>query len=352
MACAYPQWRIPADALVNHPLYWQYKGRIHNKGVIIQRPEWECLKKTYPTVADKTDQIPCGKCIQCRLAYSRDWANRCMLELKTSKNAAFLTLTYDDANLEFAPYVDPETGEVGYRPCLVPDHFTKFMKRLRLWCSEYQEEPVRFFACGEYGDESQRPHYHVILFNLPQEFYAESNLFTAQGVVPPLWTCRALRKLWRFGMSVYGDVNWSTCAYVARYVVKKRKGKDRALQHDMQQLFFPDFPWPEEFVRMSRRPGLAREYYDQHKNVIYMTDEIFVPVKDCVQSVRPVKYYDRLYDIDNPDHLKRIRADRKQYAEQLSVDALSNTDLNEVEYLDLKHQSKLDQAKKLIRPSV
>ena len=87
-----------------------------------------------------------------------------MMELKTAWNAIFLTLTYDDAHLEFAPYVDPETGEVSHRPVLVPEQLQKYLKRIRR-AAERRGAPahIRFFACGEYGEDTERPHYHVIL---------------------------------------------------------------------------------------------------------------------------------------------------------------------------------------------
>lgn len=354
MACSYPQWRIPwTDGLDNHPLKYRYQSRIHNDGVIIQRPEYESIKKCYPVLADKIAQIPCGKCIQCRIAYSREWANRCMNEYETRQNALFLTLTYDTAHLEFAPYVDPDSGVISTRPTLWPAHFTNFMKRLRAWCHERQPSVrQRFFMCGEYGDQSLRPHYHAIIYDLPPEFVEGSHIYSDKNPQAILRTCPALDKLWPYGQAVYGDVSWATCAYVARYIVKKRKGKDAAKQREAQARFFPDQPWIEEYVRMSRMPGLGRDYYDKKKDVIYETDEMFVRINDRIQPVRPAKYYDRLYDVENPQRLESLKKQRKIVAEQMSIDRLSKTDLNEVEYLALQDRSKEDQAIRLIRPSV
>ena len=59
-------------------------------------------------------QIPCGRCIGCRIDYSRAWADRCMLEMMDHKSNYFLTLTYNDESLEKLRKqgVNPETGEV------------------------------------------------------------------------------------------------------------------------------------------------------------------------------------------------------------------------------------------------
>lgn len=34
-------------------------------------------------------EIPCGKCVGCRLKYSRDWADRCVLEAKQHEKISF-----------------------------------------------------------------------------------------------------------------------------------------------------------------------------------------------------------------------------------------------------------------------
>lgn len=357
MACSFPMYRIPWPALTNygsgwHRLAYVYQKKVHNDGVIVQRPEYEMIEKEYPDLAGRIQQIPCGKCIQCRLSYSREWANRCMLELKTSANAYFLTLTYSDEYLQFAPFCDPSSGELSTRPALIPKHFTNFMKRLRKRCAEMGQEGQRFFACGEYGGETLRPHYHAIIYNLPLELLENSHVFPDSSDEAPLWTAPELSKLWPFGHVVFGDVNWQTCAYVARYVVKKAKGKDRAAQikaHDM--LGLPQFP--EEFVRMSRRPGIGREYYERYKDRIYLTDEVFLPVKGEIQVLQPAKYYDRLYDVEYPKEMRHIKF-RRQLHNKYNMKARLKflTDLSEEEYLLLKDRSKQDQALRLVRPSI
>ena len=82
--------------------------------------------------------IPCGRCMECRLEYSRQWANRQMLEAATSDNNWFLTLTYDDEHL-------PKNSQ-GY-PTLVKNDVKKFMKDLREYYSyHYGISGIRFFA--------------------------------------------------------------------------------------------------------------------------------------------------------------------------------------------------------------
>lgn len=358
MACAYPQWRIPwSSALLGngwqrHRLADVYEKRVHNDGIIIQRPEFEMIQREYPDLARKIDQIPCGKCIQCRLAYSREWANRCIAELNTSVNAIFVTLTYATEHLQFAPYVDTDSGEVSMRPVLVPKDLQKFFKRFRQYCrEEFNFNGVRFFACGEYGENgTHRPHYHAIIYNVPAKIWENAHYWTPPGSDPVLFTSPLLDKLWPFGNVVFGDVNWQTCAYVSRYVVKKRKGEAKKVQQKAQEMLFPDNPWQDEFVRMSRRPGIGREYYEQHKNEIYRDDAMYVNVNGTVQTVKPAKYYDKLYDVDHHRELKRLKVVRVKAGQLGLASELSKTDLSEEQYLILKAESKEAQAKLLIRP--
>jgi hypothetical protein len=103
-----------------------------------------------PSRGAKFIQLPCGQCIGCRLAHSRDWATRCVHEAHMHDHNCFITLTYSPENL-------PEGGT------LVRKHFTDFMKRLRKALA-VDDISIRFFGCGEYGSKLERPHYHAIIF--------------------------------------------------------------------------------------------------------------------------------------------------------------------------------------------
>lgn len=112
--------------------------------------------------------VPCGKCVECRLDYSRDWANRCYLESKSYKDNYFLTLTYDDVSLPMVSSIDNETGELVRRSTLRPKDMTDFIKRLRRYYDfHFNHQGIRFYYCGEYGDHTFRAHYHMLVFNLP-----------------------------------------------------------------------------------------------------------------------------------------------------------------------------------------
>lgn len=84
--------------------------------------------------------IKCGQCMECRLAYSREWAIRITHEAAMHERNCFLTLTYDDDHL-------PKYGQ------LVKSDLQKFFKRLR------HHFNFKYVACGEYGERRRRPHF-------------------------------------------------------------------------------------------------------------------------------------------------------------------------------------------------
>lgn len=191
-------------------------------------------------------QLPCGQCIDCRLANSRDWANRCMLESQYYKDNYFLTLTYDPEHLPMNNRIDLETGEVldlEETGTLVPKDLQDFLKRLRIhWQREHGHTGIRFFACGEYGEEKARPHYHLILFNCPI-FDLKADHKSKKGNMN--YTSEEIAKIWQKGRIAVGSVTWDSCAYTARYVLKKINGPYSKAMYD-------SIGKEKEFVRMSR----------------------------------------------------------------------------------------------------
>lgn len=216
-------------------------------------------------------EIPCGKCVGCRLDYSRLWANRCKAETQYHEQNWFLTITYDEANL---PY-----GRKG-NPTLFPDHISQFMKVLR----KKFGDGIKFFCCGEYGGQTFRPHYHMILFGAKLDDLTEwFPMITEEGkkiVITKksksgnrLFYSPSLQECWKKGEIQVGDVSWNSCEYVARYVMKKASPEYASNVYDMLGI-------EKEFLRMSRRPGIGYQYYQDRKSTINLTDEVYLPGKD------------------------------------------------------------------------
>lgn len=197
--------------------------------------------------------VPCGRCIGCRLDRSRDWAVRCMHEAQThgSENC-FLTLTYDDEHLPSDYSVHVHVHQ-------------KFIRALR----DGTGRKLRFFACGEYGDKDQRPHYHYLIFGYrPRDL----RLHSKKNDIP-LYTSETIQKHWKFGFSTVGELTYETAAYCARYVVKKIGG-DRAAEHyrRVHPVTNEVVQVQPEFAKMSNRPGIGDAWYTTFKSDIFPSD--------------------------------------------------------------------------------
>lgn len=244
-------------------------------------------------------ELPCGQCFECRFKRSRDWAIRCMHEAQLHEFNAFITLTY-------APEHLPADQSLHY------DHFQKFMKRLR----KRFVVPVRFYMCGEYGENFGRPHFHACLFGVdfPDKKFLQQ---TKNG--DRLYTSEILSKLWPFGLSSIGDVNFQSAAYVARYIMKKITG-DAAFKHynsvDADGVITSRTP---EFTRMSLKPGIGAPWFDKFHSDVFPHDHVVVKGKPN----SPPRYYLRMikrnhlrdepnpglddYDIDEIQYARLVR---------------------------------------------
>lgn len=262
------------------------------------------VPKKSSMTAEKEIKLPCGNCFGCRLDTSRSWAVRCVLEAKNYKDNYFVTLTYSPEHLPLGWVNDPDTGEVFQQGILRPDHLTSFMKSLRKYYEyHFKHIGIRFFAAGEYGDRGGRPHFHLILFNLPindlkfHKFNYRGDRFDTSDLISSIWGK---------GFVEISAVNFETAAYTARYVMKKRKGKDKS--------YYETTGLVPEFTRMSRNPGIGRDYFEKNKLSIYENDFINVRVGKEFQQVRPSRYYDRLYASWDPYHFADIKDDREKFA--------------------------------------
>ncbi len=261
--------------------------------------------------------LPCGQCIGCRLEYSRQWAMRCLHEEMSWKtNSSFITLTYDNDHLPSKFLVGNSlSGEPLYGGVLVKKHFQDFMKRLR---KKFSDVKIRFYHCGEYGSKFSRPHYHAIIFNFDfpdKEIFRES-----EG--RQLFISKDLSSLWPFGFSTIGNVTFDSIAYVARYVTKKINGSlsenhYKRLVVDENGVLLDEIHLPKEYSTMSNRPGIGLEYYKRYKSEIYPSDFIIL---QNGRRMRPPKYYDLKFEIEDPVSFSKIKHKRLLKAKLLEKD--------------------------------
>lgn len=235
--------------------------------------------------------LPCGQCIGCRLERSRQWAVRCMHEASMHEENSFLTLTYDNSHL-------PSDGS------LVLSDFQNFMKRLR---KSIAPKRVRFYHCGEYGDQFKRPHYHALLFG---HDFSDKKFFSGSEE-RRVYTSGELSSLWPLGFSVIGEVTFESAAYVARYVMKKVTG-EKALDHYGGRA--------PEYTTMSRRPGIGASWFQKFRSDVYPHDRVIVRG----HHTRPPRFYDSLLGKDDPSTLALLKIDREKDSNRFVTDVLSS----------------------------
>jgi len=231
--------------------------------------------------------LPCGQCIGCRLERSRQWAMRCVHEASLYEENCFITLTYSDEYL-------PRDGS------LKKNHFQGFMKRLR---SRFVGRRIRFFHAGEYGSRFRRPHYHACLFNFD---FADKKLFKVSNG-NRLFTSDVLDSVWNRGFGSVGSLTFESAAYTARYIMKKVTG-DGAAEHYLgcDDVTGELTALEPEYTTMSRRPGIGRDWYEKYRGDVFPGDDVILRGR----KMRPPRFYDCIYEQENPQDFARIKADR------------------------------------------
>lgn len=172
----------------------------------------------------------CGQCLPCRINRKRVWSHRLLLELLKHGDASFITLTYNDENL-------PTGGT------LVPRDLVLWLKKIR----KKWPKPLRFFAVGEYGMGSERPHYHVILYGYPTCLKGRSSYTRRRKKCCE--QCDRVQETWKLGNVFLGTVTVESASYVASYTTK---GWTNPKHEGLRGRY-------KEFTRMSLRPGIGRE---------------------------------------------------------------------------------------------
>lgn len=249
---------------------------------------------------------------------------RCTHEASLYKDNCFITITYDDQNL-------PKNAS------LDKIEWKNFIKRLR----RHTKQSIRFYGCGEYGtnqdltslDTVGRPHYHAILFGidlrstLPDGRLNEKYLIQETDTTK-LYTSELLQKIWPKGYSTVGDCTFESAAYIARYCLKKISGEES------DQHYAGRTP---EFSTQSRRPGIARAWFEKYRHDL---DKGFVTCKGV--KLPAAKYYKNLYKEHYGDEYSYIQQRSRQQTDYHDPE-------NQTDRLRVKEKIKLRKIKQLKR---
>lgn len=233
---------------------------------------------------------------------------RCVLEARSHDENSFITLTYDDDQLPKDRSLDKT-------------HLQKFFKRLRK-----QKGPFRHYGCGEYGDQTQRAHYHACLFGI--DFHDKVELRKIGEHT--LYYSEELTKIWGYGHTSVGALTFESAAYCARYVLKKKtglaKGNYRHCLLDEETGELIELVQPFSTVsngggrNATFKGGLGKVWLLQHNTDIYNNDKDFLVLRG--KKLRPPKYFDQVFDTINPAKLERIKKKRKEEREELTLTEL------------------------------
>lgn len=185
--------------------------------------------------------VPCGKCFECRVMKSTEWAYRIVDEARLHRDNCMITLTYDDAFL-------PSNRSVDRR------ELSACIKRLRKVISPVR---IRFFGCGEYGEQRLRPHYHFICFGwAPPDAYLWKKDKKGTSIYRSAFLENEKNGVWKKGFSsVIMGVTPEIAKYVAVYLQKP-----------------PADGRLKPFVSMSLRPGIGRRVINEAS---WLTDKLY-----------------------------------------------------------------------------
>lgn len=268
--------------------------------------------------------IPCGKCLACKISKANDWATRCVLESREHKKNCFITLSYRPKDL-------PKNAT------LVVRDLQLFFKNLR---KKIYPEKIRYFACGEYGDKTLRPHYHIGLFGY---YPKDAKFFKFNKNKQPLYISDEIAKAWGKGFIILGELTIESAGYIARYTQKKIYNK-----HDK---VIAELGRHKEFIVTSRKPGIAMNYIKKDKNFekIKQNFGIFIKQNDEVKLKNiPQRFRQYWRDIDefeyyeeSDKHLAKVKEDINKIIEKKGI--------TEKQYTQEQKNITLERLKKLKR---
>lgn len=201
------------------------------------------------------EQVPCSKCPDCKARRVSAWSFRLMQQFKIAKTAFFITLTYDT---QFVPITDAKFMTLQKRDMQL------FFKRLRKAHEKIDGvDKIKYYAAGEYGGKTKRPHYHIILFNAIEKL---------------------IQPAWNLGQIHYGTVSEASVGYCLKYINKPTKiplfkGDDRQ----------------KEFALMSKGLGLnylTKNMVDWHHAEI---GRMYVNTNDGKKVSMPRYYKEKIF---------------------------------------------------------
>nr|QJB20666.1 MAG: replication initiator protein [Microvirus sp.] len=242
-----------------------------------------------------TFQLPCGKCISCRLENARQTAVRCVHEASMYEKNSFITLTYSEENLKSPKlvYRDFQLFVKKLRSQLYDNELKKIFPNARTQrearelartlqrstrVSLQEKISVPVFVAGEYGDRKKRPHWHAIIFNWRPDDIQHSYTNDRGDKV---FTSRTLETLWPLGKSELGSVTLESAGYCARYAAKKlAHGKDG--EHDYNPI-----------SRRSSKHAIGKKWIEKNWRDVFTYGQLKIEHRGEIITCGIPRYYEK-----------------------------------------------------------
>lgn len=228
-------------------------------------------------------QVPCGTCILCRVEQTRQNAVLILHEAKMHEEACMATFTYSDEHL-------PKNGSLDYRD------LQNLWKRLRKAGHQF-----RYFAAGEYGEQTNRPHYHACIFG---KAWREDQIIVKSD--PLEWISPELDRAWGLGATRISPLNFQTAAYAASYVQKKLVQDKTYVTVDTDTGEITILKEPKAM----RSQSLGKKWWTEHHQQTIDHDHIII---NGIRQ-KPPKRYDNWLKEEQPEIMERIKIKRKKIA--------------------------------------
>jgi len=197
-----------------------------------------------PYVKGNGEAYPCGGCLACLIRRRKIWQHRIQLENLCHSDSAFVTLTYAQENMPTDMSLRPVDASL-------------FLKRLR---EKVSPKKLRYYLVGEYGEKSERPHYHLCLFGYPTCLSGRSRY--SLGYRDCCSQCDRVRDTWALGHVDLGTITKDSAGYVCGYMTKNMRRFDDVRLNGRHP----------EFARMSLKPGLGVDALWEPASVVMMYD--------------------------------------------------------------------------------
>jgi hypothetical protein len=242
-------------------------------------------QKPSPGYPGRKQQVPCGTCILCRVEQTRQNAVLILHEAKQHEEACMATFTYNDEEL-------PTNGSLDYRDLQL------MWKRLRKAGHQF-----RYFAVGEYGEQTNRPHYHACIFG---KAWKDDQIIVKTD--PLEWISPELDKAWGLGACRINPLSFTTAAYAASYVQKKL-GENKPyvnLDKETGEIIYLKQP------RSIRSESLGKTWWTKYHQ--QQIDHDHVIINGRIQ--KPPKRYDNWLKETQPETIQKIKKERKKIAIQ------------------------------------